>query len=44
VAALHAAKIAFAITSGRPPRGMAMLIEAIDARRRRRGVSTAEFS
>jgi Cof subfamily protein (haloacid dehalogenase superfamily) len=29
VAALHAAKIAFAITSGRPPRGMAMLIEPL---------------
>ncbi len=29
VRALHAAKIAFAITSGRPPRGMAMLIEPL---------------
>jgi hypothetical protein len=29
VAALHAAKIAFAITSGRPPRGMAMLTEPL---------------
>jgi hypothetical protein len=29
VAALHAAGIGFAITSGRPPRGMAMLIEPL---------------
>jgi Cof subfamily protein (haloacid dehalogenase superfamily) len=30
VKALHAAGIAFAITSGRPPRGMAMLIDPLD--------------
>ena len=30
--ALHAAGIAFAITSGRPPRGMAMLIEPLGLR------------
>ena len=29
VSALHAAGIAFAITSGRPPRGMAMLVEPL---------------
>src|SRR3979490_3404231 len=29
VQALHAAGIAFAITSGRPPRGMAMLIDPL---------------
>ena len=32
VNALHAAGIAFAITSGRPPRGMAMLIEPLGLR------------
>ena len=32
VAALHAAGIAFAITSGRPPRGMAMLVEPLALR------------
>ena len=32
VKALHAAGIAFAITSGRPPRGMAMLIEPLALR------------
>lgn len=32
VEALHAAGIAFAITSGRPPRGMAMLIEPLHLR------------
>ena len=32
VQALHAAGIAFAITSGRPPRGMAMLIEPLQLR------------
>jgi Cof subfamily protein (haloacid dehalogenase superfamily) len=32
VSALHAAGIAFAITSGRPPRGMAMLIEPLALR------------
>jgi len=32
VEALHAAGIAFAITSGRPPRGMAMLIEPLALR------------
>jgi Cof subfamily protein (haloacid dehalogenase superfamily) len=32
VTALHAAGIAFAITSGRPPRGMAMLIEPLALR------------
>jgi Cof subfamily protein (haloacid dehalogenase superfamily) len=32
VAALHAAGIAFAITSGRPPRGMAMLIDPLTLR------------
>jgi Cof subfamily protein (haloacid dehalogenase superfamily) len=32
VSALHAAGIAFAITSGRPPRGMAMLIEPLGLR------------
>jgi len=32
VMALHAAGIAFAITSGRPPRGMAMLIEPLALR------------
>jgi Cof subfamily protein (haloacid dehalogenase superfamily) len=32
VAALHAAGIAFAITSGRPPRGMTMLIEPLALR------------
>src|ERR1700681_1302385 len=32
VKALHAAGIAFAITSGRPPRGMAMLIDPLELR------------
>ena len=32
VKALHAAGIAFAITSGRPPRGMAMLIDPLALR------------
>jgi Cof subfamily protein (haloacid dehalogenase superfamily) len=32
VKALHAAGIGFAITSGRPPRGMAMLIEPLELR------------
>src|ERR1700722_6116279 len=32
VKALHAAGIAFAITSGRPPRGMAMLIDPLQLR------------
>jgi Cof subfamily protein (haloacid dehalogenase superfamily) len=32
VKALHGAGIAFAITSGRPPRGMAMLIDPLDLR------------
>jgi len=48
VQALHAAGIAFAITSGRPPRGMAMLIEPLaldeaylDVTENRRGLTTA---
>src|SRR5579883_2002521 len=32
VQALHRAGIRFAITSGRPPRGMAMLVDALDLR------------
>src|SRR5260370_39654055 len=32
VTALHAAGIAFALTSGRPPRGMAMLIDPLGLR------------
>jgi Cof subfamily protein (haloacid dehalogenase superfamily) len=32
VASLHAAGVAFAITSGRPPRGMAMLVEPLRLR------------
>ena len=41
VAALQERGIAFAITSGRPPRGMRMLVEPLGAHARRSAASTA---
>ena len=38
VSALHDVGIRFAITSGRPPRGMAMLFDAADCRFQRRAL------
>ena len=43
VNALHAAGIAFAITSGRPPRGMAMLIEPLGLRTPIAGIQWRDF-
>ena len=44
VSALQSAGIRFAITSGRPPRGMAMLFDALDSKRRLPGSTAGSLS